>query len=335
MYVCVIKSRRYALAGWLMVACLVFAGCAAREPSAESHPRTSSEAGLDTPQIIDTAANQPISLEELVARLQEQEVIYLGEEHHNRLHIEAALSLLSRLVRAGRRPTVAMEMFGWESQPLLDGYVQGEEMSRQDFLSQAGWTQNWGGPFETYEPLVAFAKTRHLRLVALNPPKRLVRLVAKKGLEQARREDEWTRWNMQDETIVDDPAYRQRLFEQLRACHGGGSDDMYRTMYEASMVRDEGMAKTIVTAVETLRGLQDPSAGPLVSYTGGGHIQYNLPVPRRVARRMSGGIRQISIYMTSYEEGRRDDLRDMLKGKIADYVWLTPVGPGGMPRRCG
>lgn len=335
MYVCVSRSRRCALAGWLIVACLVFAGCAAREPSAESHPRTSPGAGLDTPQIIETAANQPISLEELVGRLQEQEVIYLGEEHHNTLHIEAALSLLSRLARAGRRPTVAMEMFGWESQPLLDGYVQGEEMSRQDFLNQAGWTQNWGGPFEAYEPLVAFAKTRRLRLVALNPPKPLVRLVARKGLEQARREDEWTRWNMQDETIVDDPAYRERLFEQLRACHGGGSDDMYRTMYEASMVRDEGMAKTIVSAVESLRALHDPSAGPLVSYTGGGHIQYNLPVPRRVARRMPGGIRQITIYLTSYEEGRRDDLHDLLKDKIADYVWLTPVGPGGMPRRCG
>lgn len=335
MYVCVISSRRCALGGWLIVACLVFAGCASREPSAESHPRTSSGAGLDTPQIIETAANQPISLEELVGRLQEQEVIYLGEEHHNRLHIEAALSLLNRLARAGRRPTVAMEMFGWESQLLLDGYVQGDDMSRQDFLSQAGWTQNWGGPFETYEPLVAFAKTRRLRLVALNPPKPLVRLVAKKGLEQARREDEWTRWNMQDETIVDDPAYRQRLFEQLRACHGGGSDDMYRTMYEASMVRDEGMARTIVSAVESLRALHDPSAGPVVSYTGGGHIQYNLPVPRRVARRMPGGVRQLTIYMTSYEEGRRDDLRDLLKDKIADYVWLTPVGPGGMPRRCG
>ena len=110
---------------------------------------------------------------------------------------------------------------------------------------------------------------------------------------------------------------------------------MYRTMYEASMVRDEGMAKTIVAAVESLHGLHDPSAGPVVSYTGGGHIQYNLPVPRRVARRIPGDIRQISIYMTSYEEGRRDALHDMLKDKIADYVWLTPVGPGGMPRRCG
>lgn len=328
-------SCPYSLTAWLLVACLALAACAAREPSAASNLPTSPPAGFQAPQIIDTANNQAISVEELMGRLRDQEVIYFGEEHHNRFHIETALSLLGRLAQAGRRPILAMEMFGWESQPLLDRYVQGDEMSRQDFLNQAGWTQNWGGPFETYEPLVAFAKTRHLRLVALNPPKPLVRLVAKRGLEQARREDDWARWNMQDETIVDDPAYRQKLFEQLRACHGGGSDEMYRTMYEASMVRDEGMAKTIVSAVESLRGLDDASAGPVVSYTGGGHIQYNLPVPRRAARRMPGGIRQITIYMTSYEEGRREDLRSMLTDNIADYVWLTPVSPGGMPRRCG
>jgi uncharacterized iron-regulated protein len=227
-----------------------------------------------------------------------------------------------------------MEMFGWESQPLLDRYVQRDDMTRQEFLSQVGWSQNWGGPFETYEPLVAFAKTEHLRLLALNPPKPLVRLVAKKGLEQARREEDWRRWDMQEETIVDDPAYRQKIFEQLRACHGGGADDMYQTMYEASMVRDEGMARTIVKLVQSLRGLGDPTAGPIVSYTGGGHIQYNLPVPKRVSRRLSGGIRQTSIYMTSYDEGRREELQEMLVGKIADYIWFTPVSANGMPRRC-
>jgi hypothetical protein len=139
---------------------------------------------------------------------------------------------------------------------------------------------------------------------------------------------------MQNEIIVDDPSYRQKIFEQLRACHGGGSDDMYQTMYEASMVRDEGMAKTIVNVVESLRALKDPAAGPVVSYTGGGHIQYNLPVPKRVDRRLSGGIRQASIYMTSYDDRRREDLKDILSGGIADYIWLTPLGPEGMPRRC-
>jgi uncharacterized iron-regulated protein len=328
------RFRPYALTGWLLVASLVFAGCAGSELTASSNPPAVSSIGLETPQIIDTANHQPISLNELMDRLGDQEVIYLGEEHHNRFHIETALSLLSRLAHAGRRPIVAMEMFGWDSQPQLDRYVQGEVMSREDFLRQVEWTKNWGGPFETYEPLVAFAKTRHLRVVALNPPKPLVRVVAKKGLEQARREDDWARWNMQEETIVDDPAYRQKIFEQLRACHGGGADEMYQTMYEASMVRDEGMAKTIVSAVQSLRRLGDQSDGPVVSYSGGGHIQYNLPVPRRVARRIPEGLRQITIYMTSYEEGRQDDLHDMLRDKIADYVWLTPVSPGGMPRRC-
>lgn len=313
---------------------LVSAACAGTGPSASSGPSMTLASTFRSGQIIDTKTGQALSIEELSNRLVQQAVIYLGEEHHNHFHIEAALSLLNRLSSAGRRPVVAMEMFGWESQPVLDRYVQGDGLTRQDFLNQLGWSQNWGGPFETYEPLVVFAKTKQLRVVALNPPKPLVRLVAKKGLEQASREEEWARWNMQNETIVDDPSYREKIFDQLRACHGGGSDDMYRAMYEASMVRDEGMAKTIVSAVESVRGLGDPAAGPVVSYTGGGHIQYNLPVPRRVARRLSDGIRQVSIYMTSYDEGRREDLQEMLTGKIADYIWLTPVGPDGMPRRC-
>ena len=138
---------------------------------------------------------------------------------------------------------------------------------------------------------------------------------------------------MQDETIVDDPAYREKIFQQLRACHDGGPDELYQTMYEASMVRDEGMAKTIVSLIEAMRGASHASVGPIVSYTGGGHIQYNLPVPKRVARRLSN-VRQISIYMTSFEQGRLDDLHEMIAGKIADYRWLTPVSAQGIPRRC-
>ena len=328
------RVQQPTVSGFLACAFLIAVACAGREPPVSSNPSTTLVTAFRSGQIVDTANAQAISIDELMSRLLSQEVIYLGEEHHNRFHIDAALSLLNRLSHAGRRPVVAMEMFGWESQPWLDRYTQGDDLSREDFLRQVGWNQNWGGPFETYEPLIVFPKTEHLRLVALNPPKPLVRLVAKKGLEQARRDPDWARWNMQEEAIVDDPSYRQKIFDQLRACHGGGSDEMYQTMYEASMVRDEGMAKTIASLVESLRGLADPAAGPVVSYTGGGHIQYNLPVPQRVSRRLSAQIRQTSIYMTSYDEGRREDVREMLEGKIADYLWLTPVSPGGMPRRC-
>ena len=315
-------------------ALLVTAACAAREASVSSSPSTVPAADYRPGDIVDTTNEQAISIDELMSRLLHEEVIYVGEEHHNRFHIDAALSVLNRLAQAGRQPVVAMEMFGWESQPLLDRYVQGDDMTRQDFLSQVRWSQNWGGSFESYEPLVVFPKTMHTRLMALNPPKPVVRLVAKKGLEQARHEPDWALWNMQQMTIVDDPSYRQKIVEQLRACHGGGSDQMYQAMYEASMVRDEGMAKIIASMVELLRTQEKPAAGPIVSYTGGGHVQYNLPVPQRVARRLSGTVQQTTIYMTSYEAGRRQDLEEMLTGKIADYIWLTPVGDQGMPRRC-
>ncbi|SLM47562.1 conserved protein of unknown function [Nitrospira japonica] len=284
-------------------------------------------------QIIDTATGQALSLEQLGLILRRQEVIYLGEEHHNRFHIDAARGVLDGLISGGRRPVLAMEMFGWDGQAALDQYLGPEGLGREEFLTAVQWKQNWGGSFEDYEPLVQFAKEHHLPLVALNPPKIVVRNVAKQGLEQARRSAEMEQWGMADESIVEDPAYRSRILHQLKACHGG-EDAMYQAMYEASMVRDEGMARTISAQVRRIREGSDHAAGPVVSYTGGGHVQYNLPVPKRVLRRLNGDVRQVSIYMTSFEGSRTEEIREVLGEKIADYVWLTAVSPQGAPHRC-
>ncbi len=285
-------------------------------------------------QVIDTATGQPISLDQWTPLLLQQDIIYLGEEHHNRFHIDAALTLLRRLKSEGRTPALALEMFGWDGQATLDQYVSGVEMNRQEFLENVRWGQNWGGPFEDYEPLVRLAKEHHWTMDAMNPPKPLVRIVAKNGLAQAEPDPMMTEWGMKDEVIVDDPIYRLRILQQLQACHGKGDDSRYQTMLDASMFRDEGMAKTLVNRLNQIRSLDDTMSGPLVSYTGAGHIQYNLPVPKRVARRLANQVRQISIYMTSFDSGRIEELQDMIREKAADYLWLTPVGAKGLPRRC-
>src|SRR6185295_7555028 len=285
-------------------------------------------------QIIDTATGQPVSLDQWTALLFQQDIIYLGEEHHNRFHIDAAMMVLQKLKADGRTPALAMEMFGWDGQAALDQYVSGLEMNRQEFLEAVRWQQNWGGPFEDYEPLVRLAKDHHWTLDAMNPPKPLVRIVAKNGLAQAESEPMMAQWGMKDETIVDDPIYRARILEQLQACHGKGDDSLYQTMLDASMFRDEGMAKTLVNRLNQIRSVSETMAGPLVSYTGAGHIQYNLPVPKRVARRLTGQVRQVSVYMTSFDVGRIKEFQDMLREKIADYLWLTPVSAKGPPRRC-
>ena len=285
-------------------------------------------------QVIDTATERPVTLDQLTALLLQQDIIYLGEEHHNRFHIDAALAVLRRLKAEGRTPALAMEMFGWDGQAALDQYIFGSEMNRQEFLEAVLWQQNWGGSYEDYEPLVRLAEEQHWTVDAMNPPKPLVRIVAKNGLAQAESDPMMAQWGMKGEAIVDDPIYRARILQQLQACHGGGADSLYQTMFEASMVRDEGMAKTLVHRLNQIHSGSDTAAGPLVSYTGGGHIQYNLPVPKRVARRLTDQVRQVSIYMTSFEVGRIEELQDMIREKVADYLWLTPVSAKGPPRRC-
>ena len=105
-------------------------------------------------------------------------------------------------------------------------------------------------------------------------------------------------------------------------------------MYEASVVRDEGMAKTLVAALKRIRSEAGSMQGPVLSYTGGGHVQYGLPVPNRVARRVSEGLKQVTVYMATFDGERAAELWQAMKEGIADYVWLTPPGSKGLPRRC-
>jgi uncharacterized iron-regulated protein len=314
---------------WITMACT--SGGGARSSSTSQDGR---HAPFKEWQVIDTVTGQSIPLDQWMALLLQQDIIYLGEEHHNRFHIDAAMTVLRRLRAEGRIPALAMEMFGWDGQAALDQYLSGSEVSRPEFMAAVRWQQNWGGPYEDYEPLVRLAKEQHWAVDAMNPPKALVRMVAKNGLAQAESDPLMAQWGMKDEAIVDDPIYRTRILQQLQACHGGGTDSLYQAMVEASMVRDEGMAKTLVHRLDQIRSGTDTMAGPLVSYTGGGHIQYNLPVPKRVARRLSDRVHQVSVYMTSYEVGRIQELQDMIREKIADYLWLTPVSTQGPPRRC-
>ena len=285
-------------------------------------------------QIIDTATGRPVSFDQWAALLLQQDIIYLGEEHHNRFHIDAALTVLRELNAMGRTPALAMEMFGWDGQAALDQYVSGPEIKRQEFLDTVRWQQNWGGAFEDYEPLVQLAKEHHWTVDAMNPPKPLVRIVAKNGIAQAQSDPLMAQWGMKDETIVDDLIYRKRILEQLQACHGKGDDNFYQTMLDASMFRDEGMAKTLVHRLSLIHLKTDATAGPLVSYTGAGHIQYNLPIPKRVTRRLADQVRHMSVYMTSFDVGRVEELQTMVREKVADYLWLTPVSAKGLPRRC-
>jgi uncharacterized iron-regulated protein len=279
-------------------------------------------------QILETATGRSLNFEDWIGTLSNKDVIYVGEEHHNRFHVTAAVKILEALITQGRRPALALEMFSWDAQPAINRYLSGQT-PLQAFLEAVHWEQTWGGAYDDYAPLINFAREHQLKLLALNPPRSLVRRVVAVGLAQTLREPETLAWGMTQE-IPDDRSYADLISKQITLCHPGMSEQGYQRMLEASQFRDEGMAKIITDYLQDRR----PEQGPLLSYTGGGHIQYQVPVPKRVVRR-HGGLAQTTIYLASFDGNRSPDLQGLLQDVIADYVWLTPLSAHGAPRRCG
>jgi hypothetical protein len=153
--------------------------------------------------------------------------------------------------------------------------------------------------------------------------------VATKGIQEAWQDPEMSKWPV-GELVTDDPEYEKLIFEQIESCHPGLSAQVYRRIFEASIFRDEGMAQVITNYLDN----KSPTAGPLVSYTGGGHIQYKIPVPKRVERKHPG-VRSVTIYLEAWDPSKEHEVRSELQTGIADFLWLTPLGPKGLQPRCG
>jgi hypothetical protein len=138
-------------------------------------------------------------------------------------------------------------------------------------------------------------------------------------------------WGVEKGISLDDPEYRQVIFEQIESCHPGLPDKAYQRFFEASTFRDEGMAKVIRDYLQK----KSAETGPLVSYTGGGHIQYKIPVPKRVRKSSENTIHDVSIYLIALDPAREQEVEEAIDEGIADYVWLTALGPRGPQKRCG
>ncbi len=263
--------------------------------------------------------------------LQSVDIIYLGEAHYTPSHVAAALQVLQRVLSGGRKPIVGMEMFSWDGQDGLDRYLEGTVTSTEDFLAESQWKNNWGGKYADYSPLVDFAKTHELTLLGLNPPRPLVRNVAKQGISAIGSDPEGQRWTLPVPFPVDDPEYRRVIYEQIEQCHEGLSQEVYQKIYEASLFRDEGMASVITATVK----LDAPEPTTFVSYTGAGHIQYGLPVPKRVKRQLGVPVKDVTVYLHALDPEHPEDVDHLIDERIADYVWLTALGPQGRQPRCG
>src|SRR2546428_13548792 len=74
-------------------------------------------------QILEVKTSRPISFTDLLTDLATVDVIYIGEEHSHRSHIEAALRILKGFIDSNQKPGLGLGMFGRDGQAGLAHFL--------------------------------------------------------------------------------------------------------------------------------------------------------------------------------------------------------------------
>ncbi|MDC0835482.1 ChaN family lipoprotein [Geitlerinema sp. CS-897] len=244
-------------------------------------------------------------------RLHQADVIYLGEIHDRREHHQAQLEILQTLYAENPDLAIGMEMFQRPYQTAIDRYLAGE-IDETEFLERTEYETRWGFPWEFYAPILRFAKTHQIPVLALNAPSEALRQVAAGGFENIAAEYRDFVPPL-DEMRTDNEFYRQRLKEIYDRYHEGqGSSEAFEYFFQAQVLWDETMADRVAAFVA-----ENPQT-TVVVLAGQGHIAYGDGIPQRVDRRIPG----LETVLVVFDPD--SDLPSTPERSLADYVWRWP-----------
>jgi uncharacterized iron-regulated protein len=126
-----------------------------------------------------TKDGKPVEYSKMISELAKSEVILFGELHDNAMAHWLELQVTKDLYTSNPKLALGFEMFEADDQLVLDEFVNGLIEERQ-LLSEA---KVWDNYKNDYKPLVEFAKSKKIRAVATNIPRRYANLVFRKGIE--------------------------------------------------------------------------------------------------------------------------------------------------------
>lgn len=254
---------------------------------------------------------QTYTNQEILQQLVKAKVVYLGETHDSAEDHQAQLAILREMQRQNRKIAIAMEMFQRPFQSAIDNYLAGK-LTEEQLVEQTEYDRRWRFPWESYAPILRFAKENQLPVLALNTPSEVTRKVARQGLESLTAEEK-KHIPPISEIRTDNAEYRQLLLEvfQQHQKAGQGNSTAFERFLQAQVLWDETMAEKIAEFVKANPDYQ------VVVLAGKGHIIYGYGIPSRVERRLGvGNVKVRSVLFNSSENPPLSADRP-----IADFVW--------------
>ncbi len=217
----------------------------------------------------------PLTLEQAIARVADADIILVGELHtHPAIHLlqsRLLAGLNDSAAQTGRQLTLSMEQFSRADQATLDAYLAGR--IGEAVLIREGHA--WPNYQSNYRPLVEFAKTHRLPVIAANAPKPLVSCVGQEGPEWLDKLPANRRSQLARELTLGSDAYRQKFMTSM---HHGDADSNARR-FAAQTSWDDTMAESMVDYLASHPGRQ------IMHIAGNFHVEGGLGLASRIASR--------------------------------------------------
>jgi uncharacterized iron-regulated protein len=246
--------------------------------------------------------------QQIVTQLQTANIVYLGETHDSESDHQQQLAIIQALFKYKSKLAIGMEMFQRPAQPLLDRYLAGK-ITIAALRQQTEFDKRWGFKWESYAPILEFAKINRLQIIALNTPTEITRKVAKQGLESL------TTAELQyippiAEIDRSNAKYQQMILASYQQHAGIVSiaSKSFDRFYTAQLLWDETMAERTANFAQ-----QNPDYQTIV-LAGRSHIIYGYGIPDRVLRRLDRSKFNQKTVLFSHDG-------DLEPPKVADFSW--------------
>lgn len=186
-------------------------------------------------RIVRTADGEDMSVGAVAEDLAAADVVALGELHQTPAVHETHLAIVKALHARRPQMVVAMEMFERDAQTPLLQYLAGM-IDEGDFLAAS---RPWPDYKRDYRPVVEYARSNGIPVLAANAPRKLAGKVAREGSASVMGDPMVAR-----ETTAPEDAYYAEFVKAMDG-HPGVTKDFLGRMYAAQCIKDDTMAESI------------------------------------------------------------------------------------------
>ena len=228
----------------------------------------------DEAAVIDVSVLKTLS--DVINGVSDKKIVYIGEVHDVFAHHAVQLDVITGIYRNNPNIAIGMEMFQTQFQDTLDAYISGE-MAESEFLKKSEYFKRWSFDYNLYKPILDFAKTEKVPVIALNLKREIIDKVSHGGIESLSEEE---KVEIPDGLDFSDTEYRERL-KEIFFLHKHSAHREFDHFYQSQIMWDETMSRSVDNY---LRKNPDQT---MIVLAGQGHLRYGSGIPLRTFRRNS------------------------------------------------